>query len=306
MNDANGEVGGQGEQPPLVPSPPPSGPPPASLPPQLAPVAPGLTDPSLAASVSPRRDWPGIALFLLLAYIALPATLGALRSESDASALPASVSAILFLCGVELCLFTIVFGLAWFLGRLSPAQVYLGWRGGFWVLPRSLGWSVALRVLVGIALMTAISLGALARGVPLESLEGLRPKVEAMVEIEALRNPAYLILMLTLVSFVFAGLREELWRAGVIALLGRTWPHLFGGRRGAWWALLPTALIFGLGHTAQGWMGVGATTLIGLGLGAILLFHRSLWDAVLAHGFFDATTFALLPLLADHFPNLAR
>jgi membrane protease YdiL (CAAX protease family) len=28
-----------------------------------------------------------------------------------------------------------------------------------------------------------------------------------------------------------------------------------------------------------------------------MLFHRSLWVAVLAHGFFDATSFALLALV---------
>ena len=40
------------------------------------------------------------------------------------------------------------------------------------------------------------------------------------------------------------------------------------------------------------------TQRIMLGLGVIMILHRSIWPAVLAHGFFNATTFALLPLIA--------
>jgi membrane protease YdiL (CAAX protease family) len=39
--------------------------------------------------------------------------------------------------------------------------------------------------------------------------------------------------------------------------------------------------------------------ILGLGLGAIMVLHRSIWPAVIAHGMFDATTFAFLPLIAD-------
>jgi len=67
---------------------------------------------------------------------------------------------------------------------------------------------------------------------PIESLQGLRPKVEAMVDVAALQDPVYFALMLTLVSFVLAGFREELWRAGMVALLGRVMPGWFGGQRG--------------------------------------------------------------------------
>jgi membrane protease YdiL (CAAX protease family) len=39
------------------------------------------------------------------------------------------------------------------------------------------------------------------------------------------------------------------------------------------------------------------TGVLGVGLGWILLAHRSLWVAVVAHGFFDATSLLLLRLL---------
>ena len=40
--------------------------------------------------------------------------------------------------------------------------------------------------------------------------------------------------------------------------------------------------------------------ILGVGLGAIMVYHQSIWPAVFAHGIFDATTFALLPLALKH------
>jgi len=41
------------------------------------------------------------------------------------------------------------------------------------------------------------------------------------------------------------------------------------------------------------------TTLLGFGLGVIMVLHRSIWPAVIAHGMFDATSLALLPWLVE-------
>jgi membrane protease YdiL (CAAX protease family) len=57
-------------------------------------------------------------------------------------------------------------------------------------------------------------------------------------------------------------------------------------------------VIFGLGHSLQGPLTMGLTAVLGFFLGLVIVFHRSIWPAVLAHGMFDATTLALLPLLA--------
>lgn len=251
----------------------------------------------------PSRLGSFVALVLLATYVVIPALLGAGHDRGDGTLLPGSVRAVLTVCGLELSLFAAAFAIAAWLGRLRASDLYLAWRG-WWVIPRSFGWSIALRFGVGLLLATALALWQLGSGAPIASLEGLRPRVEAMVDVAALRDPVYLALMLTLVSFVLAGLREELWRIGMITLLGRVFPRVFGGRLGPWLALLPTAVLFGLAHTPQGWVGVAATTGLGLGLGAILLFHRSLWDAVLAHGFFNAATFAVLPWLADYLTRL--
>jgi membrane protease YdiL (CAAX protease family) len=45
---------------------------------------------------------------------------------------------------------------------------------------------------------------------------------------------------------------------------------------------------------------------LGVGLGLIMVLHRSIWPAVIAHGFFDATSMALLPYamgLVQHLPK---
>ena len=59
--------------------------------------------------------------------------------------------------------------------------------------------------------------------------------------------------------------------------------------------VLLTGVVFGVGHWPQGWLAMVLTGVLGLGLGTIILVHRSIWTAVLAHGFFDATSLALLP-----------
>ncbi|MGE3312846.1 MAG: lysostaphin resistance A-like protein [Limisphaerales bacterium] len=258
-------------------------------------------------SAAPLPRWrSGVALVLLGFYVMLPAVLGLSHEGTDQAILPATVRGVLILCAVELGLFGVAFGVSTWLAHLRAPELYLTTRIRWWTWPRALGWSLALRIGVGVLLAGTLGLAQLIRGEPISSLDGLRPKIEAMVDIEALKDPVYLALMLTMVSFVLAGLREELWRAGMIALLGRLAPGWFGGRWGPWFALAPVALLFGLGHTAQGWVGVAATTGLGLGLGAIMVWHRSLWDAVLAHGFFNATTFALLPILARLIPQLTQ
>ena len=64
-------------------------------------------------------------------------------------------------------------------------------------------------------------------------------------------------------------------------------------------AVLLAAVIFGAAHVIQGPIAMVLTGLLGIGLGAIMVWHRSIWPAVMAHGFFDATSIALIPLLAD-------
>lgn len=44
--------------------------------------------------------------------------------------------------------------------------------------------------------------------------------------------------------------------------------------------------------------------ILGLLLGFIIVLHRSIWPAVIAHGLFDATTLAFLPWVLEKTRNL--
>jgi len=131
------------------------------------------------------------------------------------------------------------------------------------------------------------------------------PRIDRLIDIGALRtNPAYYWLALTLVSFVTAGLREELWRAATLAGMRALWPAAFMSRTGESMAIVLIAVAFGAAHLPMGALAAVAAGLIGIFLGIILIVHRSIWPAVIAHGLFDATTFALLPLIANKLPEL--
>jgi membrane protease YdiL (CAAX protease family) len=90
----------------------------------------------------------------------------------------------------------------------------------------------------------------------------------------------------------------------MLAGLNALFPRRFAGFRGQLRAVIIAAVLFGLGHTAQGWGAVGITAILGVGLGAIMVWHRSIWDAVIAHGFFDASTFLFLYWMAKYRPDL--
>ena len=244
-------------------------------------------------------------MLLLTAY---PLSVGLISARSaDGSSepiLPRTARGVLLLGGVELVIFGVVFVLAWLASRASAEQLYLKWRGGFWPLLRGLGYSVALRICIGLAAAAAILIARAVFGAEEAELRRAMPRVEAMVDANALtQDPLYFCLMLTFVSFVVAGLREELWRAGMLGGLRALFPR-FQSTAGGLVAVTIIALAFGLGHLPQGWSGVAATTLLGIGLGGIIVLHRSIWDAVLAHGFFDATTFVLLYLVARFLPDV--
>ncbi len=222
------------------------------------------------------------------------------ESAPKGSILPQNVPDLLAMSAENLVIFGIILGLALAFRGVRANELLARWTGTWqpWVF--GFGHSLGLRLAVALLVMTVggilIAVSHFTGQNP-EALKELRPNVENLVDPGALRNPTYLLLCTTLVSFVVAGLREELWRAGVFRFLFDLLPDRGQTRRGQIIAVVVAAVIFGLGHWPQGIAGVALTGTLGLGLGAIMLFHRSLWVAVLAHGFFDATSFALLALV---------
>jgi membrane protease YdiL (CAAX protease family) len=215
----------------------------------------------------------------------------------------------LWVCFVQVAIFAVIFAIGWLASRVSATDLLLKWRQGLWSFPLGILYSIGLRLGLAVVGVFLVMLLLLFHVVRVENLQGLRgftrPDVSALVDLTALRNDRlYFWLNLTLVSMVVAGLREELWRAAFLAGLRRLWPASFGTRPGEIAAVGVAAAIFGCGHVAQGPAGVAAAGLLGFGLGTIMVLHRSIWPAVIAHGLFDAATFAALPFLADKLPTL--
>jgi len=250
-----------------------------------------------------RRCW-WIHLLLLGSYPLVLAALSGNASEKKAPALGTGAMALLAICGLELGLFAVVFGMAWLASRASRDELLLRWRGGFRVVLLGLGYSVLIRLILAIVLGVIAAVVLASGAMTVDSLQQFfktnRPQVEAVVDVNALRHdPVYFWLSLTLVSFVVGGLREELWRTGVMAGMRALWPKRFGSLGGQTLAVGLAAIIFGLGHVVQGTLAVGLTGMLGFTLGMIIVLHRSIWPAVIAHGFFDAISLALLPFIAE-------
>ena len=251
-----------------------------------------------------RRGW-WIHWGILALYPPVVGGLGALTSSSQRGPLLSpDPGMLLFSVVTGLGFFGCWFLVAWLASRADADQLMLrNWNGARAVW-RGLGYSVALRLAIGGVALAAVAV-ALACGLGNPDLaESLRPRHEKMVDAQALvQSPVYLWLNVILVSFVLAGGCEELWRAGMLAGYAALFPGSFKTRRGQALAIGLAAVIFGSGHATQGPGGMAMTTLLGFGLGMIMLRHRSIWEAVLAHGFFNATTFGLVYLLAKYRPE---
>lgn len=261
----------------------------------------------VTARVSRWRWW--IHLVLITSYVLVVGVVGLARNKSNHPALSHTASGLILVCSMELLLFGFVFGLAWLTSRASLDDMLLRWRGN--VMPVLLGaaYSIGLRIAVGlVAALVVVLLGA-THVMTADSMRDFvaknRPGIENMVDVAALRdNPAYFWLTLTVVSFVVAGLREELWRSSFLASLRTLWPRQFGSTFGQICAVFIAAIIFGLAHLSMGILAALVAGLLGLGLGVIMVVHRSIWPAALAHGFFDATSMALIPWVMERMPHL--
>ena len=235
------------------------------------PVLAGLEPPP-----SPVARHRSVAMLAIL--LVVPLLLGSWGSDradegtggAPQAALPGSIAGLLWVCGLNLAIFVVVGAGIVALGRPSRRELFAAapLNGRTWAL--GFFYSIGLRLGVGVVLAVVLGLwtGLMPRSGPVEDVvESIRPRIETMID-----------------PTVFAAFR-------------RCWPRWMSRRLGRVGIVLLTALSFGLGHLPQGWGGVALTGVLGVGLGWILLGHRSVWVAVVAHGFFDATSLLLLRLL---------
>jgi membrane protease YdiL (CAAX protease family) len=262
-----------------------------------------------AKPVGRWRWW--IHLFLITAYMFILTAVGLSRGKSHQPALSHTANGLVFVCAMELLSFGTVFGLAWLASRASLDDLLLRWRANVMPVLLGAGYSVGLRIAVGIATALVAVVLLATQVTTLDSLQDFfvkhRPSIENTVDVTSLRdNPGYFWLTVTVVSFVVAGLREELWRSSFLAGMKALWPRQFGSTFGQICAVFIAAIIFGLAHLSMGILAALMGGVLGLCLGLIMVLHRSIWPAVFAHGFFDATSMALIPWameLIQHLPK---
>ena len=266
------------------------------------------TAPSTEPAKSRSRWW--IHLILITGYIVVVGILGLGRRGNQTAVLSRTVGGLLSVCAWELVVFGLIFGLACFASRATRDDLLLRWRGKFRPILLGAGYSVALRLAVAV-LFIAIAAGlVVTRVMSPDSLRDFisshRPGVETIIAVSAMRNnPAYFWLTLTMVSFVVAGLREELWRSAFLAGMKALWPQCFGSRGGQILAVVICSIVFGFAHLAMGSVAACMAGLLGVGLGLIMILHGSIWPAVIAHGLFDATSMAMLPWVLAHGAKIA-
>jgi len=291
----------------MTPHPPDSRPnPPLSVVPPHADnaVPPPLPPPLTPQAIRQPKPWSNwLAAFLVLTFY--PLLIGMIsylsKTEGAGPMLMPELLPLVITLSVELMFFGVIFLVAWVLTRPTAHQLFFRRDRPWKTLLLSLGWSVGLRFGLGILVAMALAVVAVFQGGWPEDLSGWSADINAVVDSEQLaNNPLYLIVNMTFVSFVVAGFREELWRAGMLACLMMMFPRLRGSLLGRIGMVLFVAAIFGLGHLPQGVGGVCLTAMLGAGLGAIMVWRWSIWEAVLAHGFFNAASFGLLYVIARY------
>ena len=255
----------------------------------------------MSEAVSKKR-W-AIHLAILMIFPLLALVHG--KQAPDQPILSHGAAGLLLACAFQLAITAVIFGAAWLASRASADSLLLRPQG--WQLAPLLGvaYSVVIRLTLAMVAVTVLIFAQAAHLVSEPELKGIgesiRPKVERLVDMDAvLHDRAYLILNLTLVSFIIGGLREELWRAGFLAGLRRVFPNTFSGTGGGVFAAFIAAIFFGLGHLPQGAVPALILGLVGFALGIIMVVHRSTWVAALTHGFFDATSFGLFFVIAQY------
>jgi len=246
-----------------------------------------------------RRGW-WIHLFLLSAYDLYLGFIGLRGHERLPAAAPAHpVGGLLFDVVWLLMTAGVVFGLALAASRATRGELLLRWHGRVKPLWQGICYSVALRLgsamLVELVLILFIMTGMMDSFQMLGLGAAHHAGVSQAVSAPAMQfSPAYFWLSLTVTCFFQAGFCEELWRSGMLAALKALWPQYFSSRIGQVGAVALAAVLFGFAHSYQGPLGILQGFIMGFGFGLIMVFHRSIWPAVIAHGLLDATTMFIL------------
>ena len=269
--------------------------------PRISVAKPPPLPPPATRRPKPWTRW--LAAFLILTFYPLRVGMISYLSHTDEAGpmLSTNLQTLMASMMVELAFFGLLFLGAWACCRPTAHQLFFRkdklWR----TMLFSFGFSIGLRMAVAVMVLGVIAVVALAQGAWPEDLSGFRADIDAVVDSKELaENPWYLVMNMTFVSFIVAGFREELWRAGMLAALMVMFPRSRNSVTGRLVIIVIVAVVFGLGHLPQGLGGVCLTGLLGAGLGIVMVWRWSIWEAALAHGFFNAASFSMLYVIARY------
>jgi membrane protease YdiL (CAAX protease family) len=158
----------------------------------------------------------------------------------------------------------------WLLRRRGehPRDVFLGWRPVGSEIKLGVGLTIVVFALAVVILSTARMFFPSLHNVKENPLQDL------------IQTPAQAFI-LALVATISGGLREEIQRAFIIH---RFEQYLGGAHVG----LILYSLVFGLGHSLQGWDAVLTTAMLGAFWGWIYISRRSIVAPMVSHSGFNA------------------
>lgn len=151
--------------------------------------------------------------------------------------------------------------------------------------PASLGFHrlarprVAVPQILGLAVVWTIVQVALV--MPL--VERATGERQDMTSFDGLEGNLGMLVVLLVLSWTLAAIGEETAYRGFV--LTRTREVIGGSLVGVVIAVGLSSVLFGLAHTEQGMVGVALTTIDAVFFSVLRLRYRSVWAAVLAHGF---------------------
>lgn len=209
-----------------------------------------------AGSTPPRDAWPRLPL----------------RRWAAAGEVALALVAVVLDLFLPTLVLLVLAGLSLLIRRESPSALGL-------VKPRASGWW-PVHLLGLSAVWTVLTIGLT---IPvLEHLTGQRRDVSQFAPVQG--NLGLLLLLLG-VSWTLAACGEEIAYRGFLLTRAR---ELFGSdARATWVAAVLAAAAFGWAHTEQGLIGVITTFLDALFFAWLRFRYRSVWAAVLAHGFIN-------------------
>lgn len=111
-------------------------------------------------------------------------------------------------------------------------------------------------------------------------VSGARQDLSAFDDLE---GNAGLLVVLLLLSWTLAAFGEELAYRGYV--LTRCSQAVGGGGAGLFVAVIASSVLFGLGHTEQGVIGVLVVSVDAVAWSLLRLHYRTLWASIHAHGF---------------------